>query len=305
MHETLIPTIKSNVEVNTLKMIKGWAFSISNHVYPIRLVISINEHDNFIFYGKVENRQDVVNFYNNPFVLESGFIIEYNLDKSFVDKKIYRQLEILILDKWQIFKVLDEIVYTTFDFDISRYYSLVVVDNFYKNPLGVREYALQQNFNYHPTSHKGKRTEISYAPDGIKEHFEKILNRRITKWNEYMPVNGCFQVCYKDDKLVYHSDTQNYAGIIYLTPDAPPNSGTSFYRSKHTLKTKVSFDEYGKVYPNGHLEGSDFEMVDTVGNVFNRLVLFDAQMIHAATSYFGEKNENCRLFQMFFFDIEQ
>lgn len=301
MHETLLKQVKANVDTNTLQNVKGWAFSMLNQVHPIRLLVN----DELIFLAEVEERSDVVNYYNNPFIKECGFKIELHLDNSFNEKNIKRQLQIFINNSWETFKNLEEIVYTTFGFHENKYYSFIVVDNFYKNPLGIREYALKQTFNAHPSSHKGKRTEISYAPDGLKEHFEKILNRKITKWNEYMPVNGCFQVCNKDDKLVYHADTQNYAGIIYLTPDAPPNSGTSFYRSKHTLKMKASVEEYGMVYPNGHLEGSDFEMVDTVGNVFNRLVLFDAQFIHAATSYFGDSDDNCRLFQMFFFDIEQ
>jgi len=301
MHETLIQSVKSNIDVNTFRTIKGWAFSIMNQVHPIRLVVN----DNIIFEAKSEERPDVVSYYNNPFIKTCGFIVEYILDCSLESKKIKRELQIYLNDNWVTFKVFEELIYTTFGFEDNKYFSFLVVDNFYKNPHEVREFALKQTFNYHPTSHKGKRTEVSNAPNGIKEHFEKILGRKITKWNEYMPVNGCFQVCNKDDKLVYHADTQNYAGIIYLTPDAPPNSGTSFYRSKHTLKMKAGVEEYGIVYPNGHLEGSDFEMVDTVGNVFNRLVLFDAQFIHAATSYFGDSDDNCRLFQMFFFDIEQ
>ena len=45
-----------------------------------------------------------------------------------------------------------------------------------------------------------------------------------------------------------------------------------------------------------------YEMVDTAGNVFNRLVIFDARLIHSAGDYFGHNIETGRLFQMFFFD---
>lgn len=301
MHETLLDNVKSNVEISTMNIVKGWAFNIMNQLHPIRLLIN----GNITFHSNSKERQDVVDFYNNPFIKECGFEIRYNLDPSLNDKQIKRELQICINNTWETFKILDEIIYKPFLFNKNNYYSLVVVDNFYEHPHTIREFALNQTFKFHPSYHKGKRTEISYATEDIKEQFEKILNKKIVRWNEYMPVNGCFQVCNIDDKLVYHSDLQNYAGIIYLTPDAPPNSGTSFFRSKHTLKMKSSRDEYSIVYPKGHLDGSDFEMVDTIGNVFNRLVLFDAQFIHAATSYFGDTNDNCRLFQMFFFDIEQ
>jgi hypothetical protein len=44
------------------------------------------------------------------------------------------------------------------------------------------------------------------------------------------------------------------------------------------------------------------ELVGTTGNVFNRLVLFDAKCIHSANEYFGTTKENSRLFHLFFFD---
>lgn len=51
-----------------------------------------------------------------------------------------------------------------------------------------------------------------------------------------------------------------------------------------------------------HLDGTSFEPVDVVGNVYNRLVIFDASCIHSASQYFGTVKENARLWQMFFFD---
>ena len=67
---------------------------------------------------------------------------------------------------------------------------------------------------------------------------------------------------------------------------------------------KVSGAEHGQVIKNGYLDSTEFDLVDVVGNVYNRLVLFDAQVIHAASTYFGTTKENGRLFQLFFFDLE-
>ena len=45
------------------------------------------------------------------------------------------------------------------------------------------------------------------------------------------------------------------------------------------------------------------EEVDRVANIYNRLVLFDAHLAHGASAYFGDRLENARLFQNFFFNI--
>ena len=66
---------------------------------------------------------------------------------------------------------------------------------------------------------------------------------------------------------------------------------------------KVSKEEHALVFANGYLDPTEFETVDSVGNVYNRLVLFDSKCIHAATDYFGTCKENGRLFQLFFFDL--
>jgi hypothetical protein len=47
---------------------------------------------------------------------------------------------------------------------------------------------------------------------------------------------------------------------------------------------------------------SDLVKVDEVGNVFNRLVIWDAQLIHAAPVYFGHNIDTARLTQVFFFN---
>jgi hypothetical protein len=48
-----------------------------------------------------------------------------------------------------------------------------------------------------------------------------------------------------------------------------------------------------------------WELVDRVGNVFNRLILFDAHNYHMSQDYFGDSKENGRLFQVFFFSTER
>lgn len=184
--------------------------------------------------------------------------------------------------------------------------SVIVVDDFYLHPYAVREYALKQNFN-ESGWHKGQRTNFKYIPPFLKEQFEKILDKKITKWDEH-GWNGVFQYCTAEDKLVYHVDTQTYAAVLFLTPDAPPETGTAFYRCKETGNTSypngAKDPEYLTTFKNGYYDKTGLEEIDRVGNKFNRIVFFKADQIHAATEYFGSKPENSRLFQIFFFDAE-
>ena len=63
---------------------------------------------------------------------------------------------------------------------------------------------------------------------------------------------------------------------------------------------------FGKYEDNeaNFLDGTAWEKTDEVANIYNRLVIWNAKLIHAASEYFGDKKENSRLFHMFFFDVK-
>jgi hypothetical protein len=72
---------------------------------------------------------------------------------------------------------------------------------------------------------------------------------------------------------------------------------------RHSSEINWERGEGLKVF-NQHtfLDGSPYERVDMVGNVFNRLVIFDGNLIHSGHDYFGWDIASSRLFQIFFFD---
>ena len=179
--------------------------------------------------------------------------------------------------------------------------SFLVVDDFYTNPDSVRAFALQQPLSLHPNNHKGIRSDAVYRFPGLKERFEQLLGKSIRGWETY-GTNGCFQINVAGEQAVYHADGQTYAGVLFLTPDAPGSAGTQFYRSKSGVRkpTPANHDE---VFQGGFYDSTRFEQLDVVGNVYNRLVLFDAKLIHAADTYFGRGKEDGRLIQLFFFDL--
>ena len=181
--------------------------------------------------------------------------------------------------------------------------SFVAVDDFYEDPMAVRELALSSDLKSHIDYHKGHRSDQLYVPDGAKEIFENLLAKEITNWD--YGTNGCFQYCTAEDPVVYHTDGQEWAGAVYLTPNAPVQCGTSFFRSKINGWHKAPTPEiHREIFSKGFYDRTDLELVDVVGNVFNRLVVWDARLIHAASEYFGDRKENSRLFQLFFFDTK-
>ena len=185
-----------------------------------------------------------------------------------------------------------------------------IVDNFYDNPDEIRKFALEQEFGDESviTGFVGRRTFNQFLFPGLKEAFESVMGKKITKWEEY-GMNGRFQICWSGERLVYHCDEQMWGGMIYLTPNAPYQCGTTLYADKKNRARTYydpGWDEYWANTPGDcHLDRTPFEPVDVLGNVYNRLAIFDASCIHSASEYFGTNKENARLWQMFFFDTEK
>lgn len=181
-----------------------------------------------------------------------------------------------------------------------------VVDNFYKDPDAVREFALSQEYHQGGLGrgYIGRRTYQQFLFPGLKEEFERIMGEKITSWEEH-GMNGRFQYSMEGEPLVYHCDSQKWAAMIYLTPDAPLETGTGSFALKGTKVFHNSQEGIMAAFRGDGAQNLDktiFEPVDAIGNVYNRLVIFNAGYLHAALGYFGYKPENARLWQMFFFD---
>lgn len=183
--------------------------------------------------------------------------------------------------------------------------NIVVVDNFYNNAEAVRKFILTQDFpvlgNY-----PGFRTTSCTNPS-IKTHFEKLLNKEITLFDmSSTSYNGAFQYTTAGMKSWIHRDGTDWAGIVYLTPDAPPAAGTGFFRHKVTGLEEMGVDISDSdraLMNNDSNDISKWDMVDYVGNVYNRLVLFRGKRSHRSMAYFGNDKHDGRLFQLFFFNV--
>ena len=120
--------------------------------------------------------------------------------------------------------------------------------------------------------------------------------------------NGSFQYTTSRDRSWFHVDSwNNWAGVLYMTPNAPLNSGTALYRFKDGTRFdyEQKMRENKEQIENATTDFTKWEIVDKIGNVFNRLVLFNANHFHSSMDYFGHNKETGRLFQVFFFSTER
>lgn len=179
--------------------------------------------------------------------------------------------------------------------------SLIIVDNFYSNPDAVRNFALKQDFNV-KGNYPGARTKPFFTDDvrAAIEHNMQFAGK-ITNTFDEGGYTGAFQFATAWDRTWIHADHHNmWAGVCYLTPDAPLTGGTGLYKHKAT-------GEYSRVTEDQH-EGYDYtkwDLVDRIGNKYNRLILYRGDLFHASLDYFGDNLENGRLFQTFFFNTEK
>lgn len=159
----------------------------------------------------------------------------------------------------------------------------IIVDDFLPNPDVVRSQAVQLDF---PVTGQFPGVR-SLAADNeyqmfIAERFRDILGTNVSQWKMD---SFCFQLCYEGEETWAHVDESKWAGVLYLTPDAPYESGTGFYE-------QTGDDEY--------------ELVTAVGNKYNRLVLYKGDLLHRSImSGFGNTPDTGRLTQVFFFDIDK
>jgi len=149
-----------------------------------------------------------------------------------------------------------------------------------------------------PMEEEFEKLQFDFSSRELKvEDTNLLVNRKEVS-------NGAFQYIVEGTKTWVHADSNNeYAAVIYLTPNAPKDSGTGFYKLK---KTGIKFrSEDHKVDVSDYLNEDDWEMHHYIENVYNRCIIYDAKYYHQATKYFGKTLNNSRLTQVFFFNLHK
>jgi hypothetical protein len=198
------------------------------------------------------------------------------------------------------------------------YFPITCVDNFFENPDEIRKLALSLNFNIKIGNYPGARTQQLYkvAPDYF-DYFCKKLFSLFYDFNKAQ-VNWVVETSFQEIKpfedkgvnfgWVHRDDVAMFAGVIYLTPNADLDSGTSIFKPKDiglreintTQKHKLFTENLANKQIKNALEENNKRFVETARfqNVYNRFVSYGGEQFHAANSFCT--NAESRLTQVFF-----
>jgi len=181
---------------------------------------------------------------------------------------------------------------------------IMVFDDFFQDPDAIRAEVLTRDFDDGGSNFPSQKAEpeVMQYQMQIKRHIEdRILGRPITAWPAQY--NTCWQYSVEGQVQPIHHDHGLYTALVYLTPDADISAGTSLYRHKETKIDTWDINDPA-THPIALNTGPDedtWEQVAFVGNVYNRLIVFNSQHYHKGAGTFGSNKENGRLYCTFFF----
>lgn len=202
---------------------------------------------------------------------------------------------------------------------LMNYYPVTVINNFYDDPYAIRDFALKQKFTFrHEINaeipvYPGSRTkdildlnEILYHK--ICEKFTSIFHNFEHDQIRWSIATSFQSVTEEYEYGIIHQDTDTvFAGVLFLTPEAPLNSGTSLFKEnkyfnqenyiKALQENDVRFKKNQSVKSDYH---DMFDEIIKVNNVFNSLIIYEGHHYHAANHFFGKNLETSRLTQVFF-----
>ena len=199
-------------------------------------------------------------------------------------------------------------------------YPVTILENFYEDPDAVRTFALSQKYKS-----RHQMADAKYVFPGSRSKdlstinkplFEKVSKKIISLFHneehDHMQwaIATSFQSVGEEfGQGVIHTDHNTvFAAVLYLTPDAPLEAGTSLFKPNETFdeeKYKRCLQENDKRFDQGQIamDTSYHDMFDEVvriNNVYNTLILYEGRHFHAANQFFGKTLKDSRLAQVFF-----
>lgn len=200
---------------------------------------------------------------------------------------------------------------------------IIVIDNFLDNPDKIQKEAIKFYRTHQSVSEKnypGKKVQVSIEIKNlISKKISSVLKENI----------NCKESCYQFVDETYllgipHDDrSKKYSSILFLNKNAPENTGTQIFSHYNNYKSSSLYQDENLVLPiKEHFIKSkrkildklmyrltlfkimkDFKSKDsiTIENKFNRMIIFDSNLVHRACNYFG-KDEQSRLCLVSFFN---
>lgn len=192
---------------------------------------------------------------------------------------------------------------------------LIARDGFYK---GLAAWRAAMAAAYHRLPHvTGLRSTTVYHPAGVRERLEQALGLTITRWDEDpADENGVFYqgLARGNAREIpgVHSDfpLTDVTAVIYLTPNLPPDCGTSLWMHRATgLTTQPTaadarrlgrpVAELRELLVRDTCRRERWIEIDRVGYRPNRLVAYPSGLLHSATHHWGSSLGQGRLYQTF------
>jgi len=194
--------------------------------------------------------------------------------------------------------------------------SLIVIDDFYDNPLEIRKKSIKDGFEdgVGGVSPKyWKTSKNKYLNFENKSKLEKILRIKIDEkhWEDETAWNGKMQIKLKQPttdnqypSFGFHDHNIDYGyngvgkdgwtGVLFLGPNIKEIYGlyTCILNDKNNIRY---IDNSIFIDPNNYTKDM------YIASVFNRLVLLSSDIFHAGSYGYGDSIENGRMIQTFFF----
>jgi len=198
-------------------------------------------------------------------------------------------------------------------------YPVIVVDNFFKDPIAVRDLAMGMKYVTSDIgTYSGKRTESLHI--NHTNFFRRVCNK----------IMDCYSISYTDysASMHFHLTGEEFgnsgwvhtdasrdggsllASIVYLNLDNNNiENGTSIYKLNNPDHGYSAIGAMKKSFINAvddkeAKEKHNLDYIPTVkvGNMFNRMVAYDSTNPHAGSGYYGQDNNTSRLTLLTFFE---
>jgi hypothetical protein len=197
----------------------------------------------------------------------------------------------------------------------------LILDNFFEDPLAVREKALANPFTNKTGHFPGARSVKEFRFHELRK-FCRDAGPLLSKGGKLKIQNACFQFMGKGQRKSYiHSDpVAGYAGIVFLADTPKTYPGTSFFRHKETgldnfksenkewirqtFPTMAAFKRAEDQLDRDRFNTKKWDKITTLDARFNRMILFPAELLHKNASAWGTNPRNGRLTYNFWLGVK-
>ena len=162
---------------------------------------------------------------------------------------------------------------------------MIIVDNFLEEPDRIREDGLELDYTKALPDSPGWKGFRCLCTNMVDIELNELIRNKLNETDpKFIGSNlRCFFHYTLNENMfnTIHTDgIFDYAGVLYLTPNPPLNSGTIFYDDNN-------------------------EEIDYVENVYNRLTIYPATIRHSIKESFGDNINNGRLVYTIFLSINK